>query len=157
MVTQKPYSPFIKCDSWGDFIQLSKDPKIIVYNFRMTEGAFQIYAIKERVFTYKEKFPFPQKTEVTKNGSKWKFRTHTLDNDNQLMNTGDLAIFSRQPLQKKLECGIPYSVIPKLSRERGKWTITFKCETDLERVAGFLSETLKVSRNRVIEGDVYGL
>ena len=156
MITiKKAYSPFVKCDHWEDFVQSSKEAGIVVYNLRMEEGAFYIYAIKEKVFTYRELFPFPQKTEVTKNGSKWEFKNYTINNGKQFKNTSDLVIFSRQPLQKKFECGIPFSVISKLSREGGKWTIKFRCELNPERVLEFLSETLKVSRDRVVEGNVY--
>jgi len=155
IVTKKAYSPLVKCDFWEDFVQFSKEARIVVYNFMRVEGVFHIYAIKEKVFTYKESFPLPQKTEITKNGPKWEFRNCTTNKEKQPENTGDLAIFSRQPLQKKFECGIAYSVISKLSRKRGKWTIEFKCELNPETVSGFLSETLKVSRDRVIEGDVY--
>lgn len=154
-MTKKAYSPLVKCDCWEDFVQFSKEARIIVYNFRIDEGSFHICAIKERVFTYKERFPFPQKTEITKNGSKWKFKSYTIDDEKQSKNTGGLVIFSRRPLQRKFECGMPYSVIPKLIREGDKWTIELKCELNPETVAGFLSETLKVSRDRVIEGDVY--
>jgi len=155
IVTRKAYSPFVKCDCWEDFVQFSKGARIVVYNFRIEEGSFYIYAIIEKVFTYKESFPFPQTTEITKNGSKWKFKSYTTSNEKQSKDASDLVVFSRQPLQKKFECGIPYSVIPKLSRDGSKWTIKFKCELSSETVAGFLSETLKVPRNRVIEGDVY--
>jgi len=155
MTTKKAYSPFVKCDCWEDFVQFSKEARIVVYNFRTEERSFHIYAIKERIFTYKEPLPFPQKTEITKNGSKWKFKNCTTDNEKQPNNTSDLVIFSRQPLQKKSECGIPYSVIPKLIKDGSKWAIKLKCELNPETVAEFLSETLKVSRNRVIEGDVY--
>lgn len=155
IVTKKAYSPLVKCDFWEDFVQFSKEARIVVYNFKRGERAFYIYAIKEKVFTYKESFPLPPKTEITKNGAKWEFRNCTTNNEKQSENTGDLVILSRQPLQKKFECGIEYSVIPKLSRKRSKWTIEFKCELNSEKVSGFLSETLKVSKDRVIEGDVY--
>jgi len=157
MATKKAYLPFVKCDSWDNFVHFSKQSRIVVYNLKIEEGSFHIYAIKERVYAYKETFPFPQKAEITKNESKWKFKSYTTDNENQLPDTSSLVIFSRQPLQKKFECGIPYSVITKFSREKGKWVIQFKCELTSETVAGFLSETLKVSRDRVIEGDVYSL
>lgn len=157
MVTKKAHSLFVKCDSWDNFVQFSKHPRIVVYNFRVEEGAFHVYAIKERVFAYKETLPFPQKTEITKNRSKWKFKSDIPHDENQLEHTGGLVIFSRQPLQKKFRCGIPYSVTPKLAREKDKWTIKLKSEFSPETVIGFLSEALKVSRDRVIEGDVYGL
>ncbi len=155
MITRKAYSPFVKCDCWEDFVQFSKEARIVVYSFRIEEGAFHIYAIKDRVFTYKESFPFPQKTEITKNGFEWKFKNYTTYDENQPKNTSGLVISSRQSLQKKFECGIQYSVIPKLIREGSKWTIEFKYELNPEKIAGFLSETLKVSKDRVIEGDVY--
>ena len=155
IATKKAYSPFVKCDRWEDFFQFSKKARIVVYNFGTEEDALHIYAIKERIFAYKEPFPFPQKTEITRNGSNWKFKRYPTINEKQ-PNISDFVIFSRQPLQKKFECGILYSVIPKLARERGKWTIEFKCELNPETVAEFLSETLKVPRDRIVEGDVYG-
>jgi len=157
LVPKRAYSPFFECDCWEDFVHFSKDARIVVCNFEMVEGVFHIYAIKERVFTYKETFPFPRKTEITKNGSNLKFKTYTTDNEKQPKNASDLIIFSRQHLQKKLECGIPISVIPKLNRERDKWTIEFKCELNPETVTEFLSKTLKVPRDRIVEGDVYGI
>jgi len=53
IVTRKAYSPFVKCDCWEDFVQFSKGARIVVYNFRIEEGSFYIYAIIEKVFTYK--------------------------------------------------------------------------------------------------------
>lgn len=155
ITTRKTYSPLVKCDHWESFVQFSKKPKIVVYNLRIAEGSFHIYAIKEKVFTYKETFPFSQKTEVTKNGSKWKFQSYKTDHEGQPKNKSDLVVFSRQPLQKKLECGLLYSVTPKLSRKEGKWMIEFRYELNPETMAEFLSETLKISKDRVIEGDVY--
>jgi len=157
MITKKAYTPFVECDCWEDFVQFSKKARIVVYNFKIDEGSFHVYAIKERIFTYKETFPFPQKTEITKNRSKWKSKSYTIDNEKQPKNPSDLIVFSRQPLPKKLECGIPYSVIAKLSKEGDKWTIEFKCKLNPETVVEFLSETLKVFRDRVIEGDVYSV
>jgi len=154
MTTKKAYSPFIECDCWKDFVQISREARIVVYNLRIEEGSLQIYAIKQRIFTYQEHFSFPQKTEITKNGSKWRLKTYKTNNEKQ-PTTSDLVVFSRQPLQKKFECGIPYSVIPKLTRKGSKWAIELKCAFDSETVAEFLSEALKVSRDRVIEGDVY--
>jgi len=157
METKKAYSPFVKCDRWEDFVQFSQEAKIVVYDFRSEEGSFHIYAIKGKVFIYRESFPFPQKTEIIKNGSKWKFKSDTTPDEKQPKNSCNLVIFSRQPLQKKFRCGMPYFVTPKLAREKDKWTIKLKSEFNPETVTRFLSEALKVSRDRVIEGDVYGL
>jgi len=157
MVIKKAHSLFVKCDSWDNFVQFSKHPRIVVYNLRVEEGAFHIYAIKERVFAYKETLPFPQKAEIKKNESEWELKSCTTDNENQPPDTSSLVIFSRQPMQKKFGCGITYSVTTKLSGEKGRWVIQFKCELNPEEVADFLSETLMVPRDRVIEGDVYSL
>ncbi|MDH5450105.1 MAG: hypothetical protein OEX77_04245 [Candidatus Bathyarchaeota archaeon] len=157
MMSKKTYSPYVKCNLWEDFVQFSKGAETVVYNFSIKEGSFHVYAIKERIYTHKELIPLPQKTEITKNGSKWKFKSYTINNEKQPKNSSDLVVFSRQPLQKKLECGIPYTVIPKLSRKKGKWTISFKGELNPKTVSQFLSETLKISKDRVIEGDVYSL
>jgi len=152
---KKAYSPFVRCDRWEEFVQLSKKARIVVYNLGTEEGSFNVYAIKERIFTYIEPFPFPQKTEITKDGSKWKFKSSASDSEKQPKNVSDLVVFSRQPLEKKLECGVSYRVTSKLSREGGRWAIEFKCEIDPETVAEFLSEKLTAPKGGVIEGDIY--
>ena len=155
MTREKPYSLYVTCDRWEDFVQFAERAETVVYNFGIQDGCFQVYAIKDRIYTYKESISLPQKTEITKNGATWNFKSYPIDDQKESKSSSDFIVSSRQPLQRKLECGIPYTVISKLSSERGKWTISFKSELNPKTVPQFLSETLKVPEDRVIEGEVY--
>ena len=155
MPREKPYSPYVKCNRWEDFVSFAERAGTVVYNYSIQEGFFQVYAIKDRIYTYKEPTSLPQKTEIIKDGATWNFKSCPINDQKEFKSSSDLIVSNRRPLQKKLECGIPYTVTTNLSGKQGKWTISFKSELNPKTVPQFLSETLKVPEDRVIEGEVY--
>lgn len=139
---------------WKDFVRFSKKAIMVVYKLNATEGIFRVCAIKDSIFAYEERLPLPQKTRLMKGKEGWEAEIPPTTDMSRPEWLSKFAIISRRVIRKTFECGVPYSILPKLAREGGKWNVEFEYRFDPEEVSRFLSKALNVPQEHVIQGDI---
>lgn len=143
----------VRCVSWEDFARFSKNSEMVIYEINKVDAVFRVYAIKENVFIYEEPLPFPEKTEIVKDKIEHKVNTPR-DAFVNLTEQNKFSISSRQDITKTLRCGISYSVTPKLIKEANRWIAKFEYKFDSLTVSEFLSRTLEIMKDRIVEGNL---
>lgn len=113
---------------------------------------FQVYAIKECIFIYKEHLPFPEKTENVEHKKRRGIQAR--ENVFNSLKQDKLTIASRQIVTKTLRCGLSYEVTPRLVKKDNRWIAEFKYEFDPFAVSKFLSRTFETPIDYVVEGDL---
>lgn len=147
-------SVVIRCVRWDDFERFSKEARMVVYELKVAEEIFRVCALKANVFMYEEALPLPERTEITKGDQGWEVETHSATATKSPERISKFAVISRQTIRKTFECGVPYSIVPKLVGQKGGWTVEFEYQLDHNVVSQFLSKTLAVSKANVIHGEV---
>lgn len=64
MKTWNSHSATIRCVFWEDFVRLSKDTEIVIYEINKLDAVFRVYAIKENIFIYEEPYPFQKRLKL---------------------------------------------------------------------------------------------
>lgn len=144
----------IRCIRWDDFVRFSKEARMVVYGLKVAEGIFRVCALKANVFMYEEALPLPERTEIAKGDQGWEVETRSATATKPPERISKFAIISRQTIRKKFECGVPYSIVPKLVGQKRGWIVEFEYQLDHNAVSQLLSKTLKVSKANVIHGEV---
>ncbi len=60
-------------------------------------------------------------------------------------------------MEKRLECGLAYSVLPKLLKKEGRWTAELEYQMDPNYVRNFISLMLRVSKEKVANAETVTL
>jgi len=118
-----------------------------------SEEIFRVCALKGNVFVYEERLPLPHRIDAAKNKDELQLKAHAVDVRSS-EHVSEFAIISREVIRKTLRCGLSYSIIPKLLKEKSKWTVEFEYQMDSKEAKKFLSHMLDVPQERVIQGDV---
>jgi len=153
MTTSETCATVIRCVVLEDFARLSKQAEMVVYDLKASEQIFRICAIKGNVFVYEERLPLPQRIDVTKKKDELQLRALAVDVRNS-EHVSEFAIVSREVIRKTLRCGLSYSIVPRLIKERSRWTVEFEYQMDPKETKRFLSHILDVPQEFIIQGDV---
>jgi len=153
MATSETCAVVIRCVVWDDFARLSKQAEMAVYELKASEQIFRICALKGNVFVYEERLPLPQRIDVTKDKDELQLKALAVNVRNS-EHMSEFAIISREVIRKTLRCGLPYSIVPRLIKEKNKWTVEFEYQMDPEETKKFLSHILDVPQESIIQGDV---
>jgi hypothetical protein len=103
---------------------------------------------------YEESLPLPQKTRLMKGKEGWEEEIPPISDMERTEWLSKFTIISRQIIRKTFECGVPYSILPKLAKEKGNWNIEFAYQLDPKEISSLLSKTLDVPQEYVIQGDI---
>ena len=142
---------------WADFVRFCKRAAMVVYKLKVATGVFRVCAVKDNVLAYEESLPLPQKTRLMKGKEGWEAEippTTDLERPEWL---SKFAIISRQVIRKTFQCGVPYSILPKLVSEKGRWAVEFEYQLNPKEVSNLLSKTLEIPEKYVIQGDILKL
>ncbi len=153
MTISETCAAVISCAVFEDFARLSKQSEMAVFELKASEQIFRICSLKGNVFVYEERLPLPQRISVTKIKDKLQLKALAVDVQNS-EDVSEFAIISREVIRKTLRCGLPYSIVPRLIKERGRWTVEFEYQMDLKETKKFLSHILDVPQESIIQGEV---
>lgn len=142
---------------WEDFLRFSKEAAMVVYKLKVTTGVFRVCAVKDNVLVYEEGLPLPQKTRLMKGREGWEAEIPPTTDMERPEWLSKFAIISRRVIRKAFECGVPYSILPKLVRQKGKWIVEFEYQLDPKEVSSLLSKTLEIPEKYVVQGDILKL
>ena len=153
MATSETCAAVIRCVVFEDFARLSKRAEMIMYELKASEQIFRICALKGNVFVYEERLPLPQRINVAKNKNEPQLEALAVDVRN-LEHASEFVIISREVTHKTLRCGLSYSIVPRLIKEKSKWTVEFEYQMNPKETKKFLSYILDVPQESIIQGDV---
>ncbi len=139
---------------WEDFVRFTKKAAMVVYKLKVVTGVFRVCAVKGNVLVYEESLPLPQKTRLMKGKEGWEAGIPPINDMERPEWLSKFTIISRQVIRKTFECGVPYSILPSLAKEKRNWNIEFEYQLDPKEVSSLLSKTLDIPREYVIQGDV---
>ncbi len=142
---------------WEDFVRFSKKAAMAVYKLKVAIGVFRVCAVKDNVFVYEENLPLPRKIRLVKSKEGWEAEILSITDKERPEWLSRFAIISRRVVRKTFVCGVPYSVLPKLVKEKGNWNVEFEYQLDSKEVSGFLSKTFEIPEDYVIQGDILKL
>jgi hypothetical protein len=152
MYTKNSRSVAVHCVFWEDFRRVSENAEMIIYEINLPHSLFRIYAVKENVFIYEEPLPFPETIEVLREGKLPKTKASRIPLSAKEENI--LVISSRRDITKKLKCGLSYSIKARLTKKASRWMAEFQYKFEPAAVAEFLSQELKIKKDRIIEGSL---
>ena len=139
---------------WEDFVRFSTKAAMVMYKLKVAKGVFRVCTVKDHVLVYEESLPLPQRTRLMKSKEGWEAEITPRNDMERPEWLSKFAIISRQVIRKTFECGVPYAILPKLTREKGKWSVEFEYQLDPKEASSLLSKTLDVPKKYVIQGDI---
>ncbi len=142
---------------WEDFVRFSKKATMVVYKLKVAIGVFRVCSVKDNVLVYEENLPLPRKIRLMKGNEGWEAQIPSITDKERPDWFSKFAIISRRVVRETFVCGVPYSVLPKLVKEKGRWNVEFEYQLDPKEISGFLSKTLEIPEDYVIQGDILKL
>lgn len=131
---------WVECGSWLDFKNRADQPALVTYELNSPARAFHLRAVKDdAVYVYRE----PLWYEDPENLARVALKTE--------------KGIDRQAVEKRLECGLTYNVLPKLLKKEGRWTAELEYRMDPNYVKNFISIMLRVPKENVSHAETAAL
>jgi len=131
---------WVECGSWLDFKSRADQPALVTYELNSPARAFHLRAVKDdAVYVYREPL--------------WYEDPETLTRVAPETEKG----IDRQAVEKRLECGLTYSVLLKLLKREGRWTAELEYRMDPNYVRNFISIMLRVPKENVAPAEAVTL
>ncbi len=123
----------MECNSWLDFKSRADQPALVTYELNSPAKVFHLHAVKDdAVYIYREDL--------------WSEDPETLTR--VALGETEKGI-AKQALDKRLECGLAYSVLPKLLKKEERLTAELEYRMDPDYVRSFISLMLRVPKEKV--------
>ena len=123
----------MECGSWLDFKSRADQPALVTYKLNSIDRVFHLRAVKDdAVYVYQEPL--------------W---SETPETSAQVALGETEKGIDRRIMEKRLECGLAYSVSPKLLKREGRWITELEYRMDPNYVKNFISIMLRVPKEKV--------
>lgn len=134
---------FIRCRDWGKFKSLGRGANFVVYEFEVGRSLRTFAVWDSYSIIYEEPISDVEAGEPP-GGTGSNIR---------IAKEGD-HIISAKPIDKKLECGLSYRVVPRLKKSKEEWIVVAEVDLDEKVVTSFLKKELGLDEDKIFRGSV---
>ncbi|MEM2936094.1 MAG: DUF308 domain-containing protein [Candidatus Bathyarchaeia archaeon] len=132
---------WVECGSWLDFKSRADQPALVTYELNSLAKVFRLRAVKgDAVYVYREPLWSEDPATLTRIA----------------LGETEKGI-GRRAIEKRLDCGLAYSVLPKLLKKEGGWTAKLEYQMDPNYVRSFISLMLKVPKEKVTHAETVAI